>query len=52
MEAEIIELLDLTPVGPMEAMMVAEAVISQRNPPSMLDAGEPGVRGMLLKVDY
>ena len=51
-DAEIIELLDLTPVGPMDAMLVAEAVISQRNPARMIDAEEPGARGILLKVDY
>ena len=52
MDAEVIDLLDLTPVGAMEAMIVAEAVLSQRSPPSIMDPEEPGTRGVLLKTDY
>jgi hypothetical protein len=51
-DAEVIELLDLTPTGPMDAMMVAEAVLSQRSPPSLINTEEPGARGRLLRVDY
>ena len=34
-DTEVIELLDLTPTGPMDAMMVAEAVLSQKISPKL-----------------
>ena len=49
---EEVHLIDLTPTGPCDALLVAEAVISKEEPPRLLDLGEADTRSRLRKVEY
>ena len=51
-EAEEIHLVDLTPTGPCDTLLVAEAVISKDAVPRLLDMDEPDTRSRLRKVEY
>ena len=50
--AEDIHLVDLTPTGPCDTLLVAEAVISKDHIPRILDLNEPDSRAKLRKVEY
>ena len=49
---EDIQLIDLTPMGPCDTLLVAEAVISKDERPRLLDLNEPDTRGKLRNVEY
>ena len=51
-ESEVVELIDCTPEGPLDSLIVAEAVISERNPPTIINMGDIDVRSRLRGVDY
>jgi hypothetical protein len=49
---EVMDLDDRTPIGPMDSLLVAEAVINNRTPPSIIDIEDPSARNDLRQVDY
>ena len=49
---EDIQLIDLTPMGPCDTLLVAEAVISKEEKSRLLDLNEPDTRGKLRNVEY
>jgi hypothetical protein len=51
-ESEVIELEDLTPTGPCDSLLVAEAVINKRTPPTLLNLDDPETRGKIKGIEY
>ena len=51
-EMEEVQLIDLTPMGPCDTLLVAEAVISRDVVPRLLNMSEPDTRSKLRKVEY
>ena len=49
---EEVHLIDLTPIGPCDSLLVAEAVISKDTIPRLLDLEEIDTRSKLRKVEY
>ena len=49
---EDIQLIDLTPIGPCDSLLVAEAIISKEGIPRILDLDEPDTRSRLRKIEY
>jgi hypothetical protein len=49
---DFVVLEDRTPYGPMDSLIVAEAVISARSPPSILDVNDEMARNQLRRTEY
>ncbi len=47
---EVISLIDHTPVGYMDSLLVAEALVSGRSPPSLLSINKAGTSGKLREI--
>ena len=51
-QMEEVHLIDLTPEGPCDSLLVAEAVISKETTPRLLDLEEADTRSKLRRVEY